>query len=496
MVILWGKEVINMAEFTQEKLEAIVRQGMEACRLPSASIGVYYQGQEYYCSMGKRGFWGGKVDRDTVYGLASVSKAFIAAAVMQLAEQGKLNIDEKVTKYLPGWAMWDEAHTAALTIRDALSHRSGLPRHDISMITNGAISCEETVDRMRYLEPAWKVGERFHYQNHMFALASILVEKVSGMDWHQYVIENIFKPLGMSRSYTKFEEFRQYDSNYAHSMVTLKHFSIEIKGASTDSCGCAGSLSASAHDLLQWARTNLGKGMAPTGKRIFSEASAAELHGPQTPIRRGEMSPYEVAHVSDQFYGFGWMVEKFRGEPVCHHGGTIDGYKTLNGWIPGKDFAFAVLLNQNRSPAADAFGRSLCDAVLGYDDMNWFEDYKQKVGEVLTAGREKYLKMQEPPATLPDTTGCEGVYEHPMYGKAIVEGAGSKSGAPLKLLVGTTKSTLHPSAAGDAGLVTDTGKMVGLAFPARIIREEGVVKALEVQLEEEAPHYIRYEKVG
>lgn len=472
----------------QQVVEKLTARAARDFKLPSISVGVYHQGKEYYYSLGRIGSFGQKADADTVYPIASASKAFIAAAVMMLAEADKLDLDAPVTTYLPDFKMYTPKRTAELTMRDGLCHRSGLPRHDITLFTNQQTSLRDMVAKIQYLEPAWPARTRFCYQNHMFGLASLLVEQVAGMPWGDFVRQRIFAPLGMTRSHTRYLAYTDVDNNYARPRIGVMGFNLPGKMMDPDSTGCAGAISTSVRDLLQWAKTNLNKGAYSDTGRLFSEQSANELHGRQMPIQPGEMSPYAIEEVTGQYYGLGWFVEQYRDVPVVHHGGTLFGFKSIVGFIPGRDFACAILVNKDSSQAPSALCYSLFNTVLGLDDIDWNARFTGLFAQRVADAKSKYKAAVAPPAQKPRVDGCAGNYHNPAYGTFGVE---EKGGKLLMRNLGT-KLTFYPSTQDEYALASP---LMGVAFPCRFRRESDAVTGLDVKLEPDLDSYIPFARV-
>jgi CubicO group peptidase (beta-lactamase class C family) len=270
---------------------------------------------------------------------------------------------------------------------------------------------------------------------------------------------------------------------------------IPIPNLRSDNVGGAGAISASVRDLLQWSKTNLARGLSPGGQRIFSEASAGELHAPQMPIRKGESSPFEVPGSSEHSYGLGWFLEKFHGAPLISHSGNLLGFSSLAGFLPEQDFAFAVLVNQSGSPAPSSIGRGLCEKVLGITPPgNWNQFYAEAMAEMGRKAMRKYHDALKAPAVKPDIRGCAGVYENPAYGRVFVEpGLG---GLVLRFPNKKLKIRIRPGADGE--MVIASKLMGAAAFPCRFCREDGVVNAaaFEARLEEEVPSYSRFVRVA
>ena len=401
--------------------EAEARATQQAFRVQTFAAGVWLNGKEEYFAGGRVSPKTPRADTDTIFPIASVSKAFIATAVLMLAEEGVVDISSPMTRYLPDFAMYTDEMTRNLTVRDAMCHCCGLPRHDITLYTRENLNLEQFVGIVRYLPPAWPMYERFGYSNHMFAAISLLVVKVAGMPWGDFVEKRIFEPLGMRRSYTGSFSYCGADDNYARARILRNGANRPVAPINIDYCGSSGSISTGIRDLLQWVKLNLRGGILPGGDRLYSEHASSLLFGKQTRIKQGERYPYELNEITDSYYGFGWGVDRFRGERLIQHAGAIDGYRSFAGFMPDKDFAFAIFANSSESYACEALGRKLCDICLGYEGEDWNARHLEIASTLEESSRNRYVQMTEPPAVPPDIRGLAGRYENKAYGVFAVK---------------------------------------------------------------------------
>ena len=469
---------------------SLIRPVVLAFHFPSVAVGIYQGGEESYYCIGNTGLVGRPVTQRTVYPVGSASKAFIAAAVMQLHESGRIDLDRPVIEVMPEFEMYTPELTRQLTIRDMLCHRSGLPRHDATLFTCMDLSLEEMVHRIRYMQPFCSIGEHFHYQNHMFAALSLLVQRVTGLPWGRYVQQEIFAPLGMTRSYTRSFAYRHSDTDYARPMAVLGPLKLPIKSVPTDSTGCAGSISASCEDMMHWVRANLSAARQEAAGTVVTRSASEQLHDRQMSILSGEMMPFELPEVTESHYGLGWFVEQFRDHKLVHHGGTLPGFNTLVGFIPDCDFAYVILSNGAGTPACMALGYTLCDSALEQPDGDWASRLKEIQKKMMVEARQKYRKALERPDVSPSTEGCAGFYNNGAYGtlevtnrrgKLLVSGRGLPGGMALV-----------PSKQDEYALKLPT---MGGTFPCHFVRTDRQVTALEAKLEERLDAYIPFEKL-
>lgn len=402
----------------QNLLDRFTKEFAKGFHLPSISVGVYLDGQRYFSATGRR--HGGRVDKETIYPIGSASKAFIATVVMQLWEEGCLALDEPLIRYLPHFSLWGNKRTEEITLRDGLCHRTGLPRHDITLFTNWRNSLFEMVFSLRYLEPQWPPRQRFCYQNHMFAALTLLIEAVTGQPWGLAVQKRILEPLGMAGTYTRSQEYETTETNYARPMAPIGSLNVAVKNMDTDCVGGAGAISSNAKDFLEWAIVNLHKGKY-AGGRLYSDRSADELFGAQMPIKDGEMTPYTLPEVTESNYGLGWFVDTYRDEKHVYHGGTVTGFKSLVGFLPAHNFAFCVLHNRSGSQAANALGYTLCDVVLSSASGNWSKRFQDIEKQLQLKTRAAYRETLIKPAVTAITRDCSGTYHNQAYGSLRIE---------------------------------------------------------------------------
>lgn len=210
------------------------------------------------------------VNEHTLFAIGSASKAFTAASIAMLVDEGKLKWDDPVTNYLPGFQLFDPYATRELTVRDLLCHRSGLERADL-LWYGSAFGREEILRRIRYLKPSWSFRSRFGYQNIMFLAAGQIIPAITGKSWDDFVKERLFAPLGMSSSNTSVRDLARSDNSATpHAKIEGK---VEpIAWRNIDNVAPAGSINSSAADMAQWIRLNLNWGKFNDKQLISSGA--------------------------------------------------------------------------------------------------------------------------------------------------------------------------------------------------------------------------------
>ena len=277
------------------------------------------------------------VTPDTRFAIGSASKAFTAMLAAIAADKGKLSLDDSPKKFLPYFTLKDPDAAAKITIRDLLAHRSGLNRTDLAMVT-GVLNREELIKVAGMAKPTAKLGEKWQYQNVMYAAAGEVVAKAENSTWDKLIVSRIFKPLGMNNSDTTVAEMHKskdyslgYDYNPA-TKVTRNLPQREIPAAAP-----AGAINSSARDMAQWVRLMLGRGTL-NSLRLVSEKNFDELVNKQINIG-GNVD-----------YGLGWFLRQWNGHKVVEHGGNIDGFNAQVAFMPDQNLGFVLLTNVTASP--------------------------------------------------------------------------------------------------------------------------------------------------
>ena len=277
------------------------------------------------------------VTPDTQFAIGSASKAFTAMLAVMSADEGKLSLDDSPKKFLPYFTLRDADAAAKITLRDLLAHRSGLNRTDLAMVT-GVLNREELIKVAGMAKPTAKLGEKFQYQNVMYAAAGEAVAQAQHSTWDKLIATRIFKPLGMKNSDTTAEAMQKskdYSLGYEYNPSTKETRHLpqrEIPAAAP-----AGAINSSARDMAQWVRLMLNSGTID-GRHLVSEKGYEELVSKQM----------KVAGAID--YGLGWFLRQWNGHKVVEHGGNIDGFNSQVAFMPDQKLGFVLLTNVTASP--------------------------------------------------------------------------------------------------------------------------------------------------
>jgi CubicO group peptidase (beta-lactamase class C family) len=357
------------------------------------------------------------VDERTLFEIGSSSKSFTATLVAMLVSDGKMRWDERITTYLPGFRLQDPVANAEVTLRDALSHRTGLSRGELSWMAAG-ISREEVLRRVRFLKPAWPFRSRWGYQNIMFLAAGEAAARAAGSTWEDLISQRIFGPLGMSASIAVLRDAAGIAG------LATPHFlardTVRTKShMNIDDMAPAGAIISSARDMAQWLRFQLGDGSAG-GKKLLSSAALRETHLPQMLLGGGgndSLSRFGT-------YGMGWFVEDYRRHLVWQHGGNTDGMTTAMGMLPEREFGVVVLSNMHGSPLPGILMRYLFDRELGAPVRDLSAEaltraaiQRRRADSTERAQRAQRVAGARPPLPL---SAYAGTYADSLYGEAVI----------------------------------------------------------------------------
>ncbi len=358
------------------------------------------------------------VTERTLFAIGSSSKAFTAASVAMLVDEGKLKWDDPVTKYLPGLELYDPYVTRELKVSDLLSHRSGLERGDF-LWYGSEYDRDEILRRTRYLKPTWSLRSTFGYQNLMFLAAGQLVARVNGKSWDEFIRQRIFMPLGMTASNTSIKDLKNSDN------VASPHAKIEdkievIPWRNIDNIAPAGSINSNVVDMAQWVRLQLGQGEYQK-QRLLSSGTAKEMQTSQTVIRAEP--PFSLLYPEAHFlnYGLGWFLHDYRGRKVVEHGGAIDGMRAQVAMLPEEKLGLVILTNMHGTTLPLALMNRIFDAYMGVPQRDWSADMLKTIKAFEEQGKAAQKKLEadrvKDTRTSLALSEYAGNYKNDLYGE-------------------------------------------------------------------------------
>lgn len=422
LVLLLVLTQLAYAQAPEAGFDEYVQQAMKAWEVPGLAIAIVKDDKVVFAKgYGVREIGGtAAVNEHTLFAIGSSSKAFTAATIAMLVDEGKLKWDDPVTKYLPAFELFDPYATREMTVRDLMSHRSGLERGDLIWYAS-PYDRNEVLRRVRFLKPSWSLRSRFGYQNIMFLAAGQISPAVTGKQWDDVVRERIFVPLGMTSSSTSIKSLASSD-NVASPHSKIDDKVQKVAWRNIDNIGPAGSINSNVLDMAQWLRMNLGGGMYEN-KRVLSAAAVKEMQTPQTVIRieGNNERLYPDAHFLN--YGLGWFLSDFRGRKLVEHGGAIDGMRAEVGMLPEEKLGVVILTNRHGSVLPHVLMYRVLDAFLGVTPKrDWSAEILKKFTalEEQAKAAEKKTEAERVKNTSPSLAleKYAGVYKNEMYGEA------------------------------------------------------------------------------
>lgn len=364
------------------------------------------------------------VDDRTVFAIGSNTKFFTGVAAGMLADDGKLSLDDRITKFIPGFQLHDPWVTREITVRDAMSHRSGLGRRGDALWYGTSFSRDEIVRRVRHLVPNSSFRTDFGYQNIMFLTAGQVIAAAAGKSWDDVVRERIFQPVGMSASSTSAAEYASAENRAApHSLSRGEARPTPIPYRNIDNIAPAGSINSNVQDMARWMRFILANGTA-NGRQLLKPATLADLTAPHTVATRvvaDTMNPSR--HFS--MYGLGIGISDLHGVKVLQHTGGIDGMLSFVGMVPERRLGIVVLTNVTGHNALyTALGTRILESFIGGAPRDWSQIALVQTarGDSAVQARARARYAQRVADTKPSRPLDEfaGAYRNEMYGDLTV----------------------------------------------------------------------------
>lgn len=368
--------------FDTARLDAIVAGFMQAFQLPGTALAVLgANGQAYVRGYGVRALGQpAPVDVQTSFAIASTSKAFLAACLAMLVDDGKLAWDDKVQRHLPQFQLHDPAASAMMTVRDLLLHNSGLPpgAADLMQFPRSEHSRDEILAALCHFPLGAGFRSGYAYDNCLYLVAGMVLEQVAGVSWDSFVAQRIFQPLGMEGAVSN--PTLALGGNRAGRHARLGPPTIgmgpleQITPDESALIGPAGGINCSAAALLPWLQLQLGRGALADGRRLWSQAQAEQMWTARTLIASGPGPTAEQPQRSVlQAYALGWGVSDYRGRRMITHGGALAGQTSRVTLLPDQGIGFALLSNSGDGEPLSGLRYALLDYLLDVADHDWID---------------------------------------------------------------------------------------------------------------------------
>ncbi|QOY94855.1 serine hydrolase [Massilia sp. UMI-21] len=419
-------------------LKADVERVMKQFDVPGIAIAVVKDGKVLAAEgfgVRKRGE-PAKVDGKTIFEIASNSKAFTAAALAMLVDQGKLDWDDPVIRHLPDFRMYDAYVTAEMTIRDLLTHRSGLGlgAGDLMWWPTTNFSTDEIIHNLRYIKPATSFRSSYAYDNLLYIVAGKIIAAKSGKTWGETMHEWILAPIGMTGTTTSLEESAKFANVSApHSKINGK--AVPVKPMPVANAVGAVGINTNAEDIARWMNVLLAggvvKGEGGQEVRLWSDKQARQLWTAQTPMTISTPRP-PLAATKPNFYayGLGFQLRDYQGKLVAMHGGALQGFYTRVMLVPESKLGIAIFTNAESGPSLNALQYRLLDQHLGVAPTDWIgriADIDKEL-QAKEAARVKGEAASRAASSKPSLAlaSYAGDYQDAWYGKMAIRRVNDK----------------------------------------------------------------------
>lgn len=412
--------------------DGYIQRILDTFEVPGVSVGIVKDGKVVLAKgygirkLGEEA----KVDENTLFCIASNSKAFTATSLAILVEDGKLKWEDKVIDHLPWFRMSDDYVTAHLTVRDLLVHHSGLPAYinDLLLFPPSAFTRKELITKLKDVKLTHDFRTVYAYDNILYIVAGEVVKAISGQEWEDFVQERIFKKVGMKNSISRFSALgEQPNFAYSHArrqgkVQVVETFRDLIIG---DASNAAGGIASSAADMSRWLITQLDSGRTPDAGRIFSPKSTNELWKIIRPMPIGQEPEWlKPAQRDFSGYALGFRVYNHRQHKVIGHGGLLTGFVSQIAMVPDLDLGVVVLTNQLASGAYWSIINHVLDYYMKAPDFDWLGGYKRSLDSALVrsartdrASKYKADSLDKPSLPMQDYLG---LYRDALAGDAVL----------------------------------------------------------------------------
>lgn len=356
------------------------------------------------------------VTEHTRFAIGSTTKAMTSAALGMLVDEGKLRWDDRVIDHLPDFRLYDPYVTRELTVRDLLTHRSGLPGTDLLWL-RADLPQAEMIRRLRHVRPNSSFRSQFTYQNVVYAIGGALIAKVSGMPWEDFIKARIFGPLGMTESEPLVLGIASRP-NVATPHGDVRDTVRVVPIRTTDPVASAGSVWSSVSDMAKWMRFVLDSGRV-AGKRLLAAGTFTEWITPQIRAPLGTYPALTLARPHIFSYALGWFVQDYHGETVWMHTGSINGMSAIIGLLPDRRVGVYVLANLDHAELRHALMYKVFDLYSGNPDRDWSAELRKLFGAETAAAAPPARPANAAPPSLA-LARYAGSYADSTYGTVEV----------------------------------------------------------------------------
>src|SRR5690606_26374318 len=412
-------------EISTQKIDELVNRTLKTFNVPGISVGIIHDGKVVLA----KGYGianietGEKVNSATNFGIASNSKAFTAAALGMLVDENKIKWDDKVIQYIPEFKMYNDDVTNEFTIRDLLTHRSGLGlgAGDLMVWPDGHdFTPEDIIRNIHFLKPVSGFRTKYDYDNLLYIIAGVVIERVSGESWIDFIQKEILNPLEMKRTAPSWNSLKD-TSNAVAPHVPIDGKLKVIDRYTNHIFDAAAGIYSNVNDLTKWVQFQLDEGEI-NENQLISVEQMRELKTPQTLMPFSTKPPYNSLFKA---YGLGFQLQDVNGKLEVSHTGGLEGIVTQIVMIPQENLGIIVLTNQQSGAAFMAISNTIKDFYLGLPEKDWVQEYEdlmtKRVGDADKVTEEVWAQVRKNETSkLPDTEDLIGVYNDNWFGEITI----------------------------------------------------------------------------
>lgn len=488
VAVISNQTSAQQPSFITDSIDTYIKKGMSDWNIPGLAIAIVKDGKTVFM----KGYGvkdkttNEKVDENTLFIIASNSKLFTGTSIAKLDVEKKLSLEDKVTKYIPWFRLYDSTSTKLATVRDMLCHRLGTKTFQGDFtFWNSNLPKDSIIYKMRLLKPQGQFRQDYGYCNSAFLVAGEILNKVTGMSWEQYVYENILQPVGMSNTFmntaglsSRINVAVPYSNSFGQ-LSRLPYDQIDNLAPATSMVSCV-------NDLSKWIRFQLDSGKV-NGKQIVPWAALQKTRDGNI-LTGTRKSPYYPTHF--RAYGLGEYMTDYNGRQVYWHTGGAFGFVTNVCFVPEENLGITILTNNDNQSFFEALRYQVLDAYLGVPYTNrsellmQFYQQGRKNDEALWTSWENRLAKKNPlPFSADEFTGT---YYNDVYGSMRI----IKEKNSLKVLL-----SHHPNITGTLEYMDNNTFLLTWSHPsygkfaAPFTLQNGKVKYIEIK----ASDFVEYD---
>lgn len=430
-LLLFGTS-LQAQVLTSKQIDSVTEKTLTTFNVPGIAVAVIKDGKIIHAKgYGVRSIKTNlKVDENTLFGVASNTKAMTAAALGMLVDEKKMTWDTKVIDIIPEFKMYDLFVTNEFTVRDLLTHRSGLGLGAGDLMIwpdSSTVDKKQLIHNLRYLKPVSSFRTKYDYDNLLYIVAGECVSRLSGITYDDFIETRIFKPLGMTKTAASWYRLKD-KSNVIDGHAPYEGKLLPVGLSFGEIANAAGGVYSNVTDMSKWitAMINGGKYGDQLEKRLFSAEVAKELWTPQTIINNGNPTSFSS-------YGLGWFLSSVNGNFQATHTGGLSGIVTQVTILPDLKLGIIVLTNQQSGAAFNSVTNSIKDGYLNIKGQNRIKTYndnrlrnEKQAKEIVDKTWAATALAQKANAIKPDMKNYLGTFKDAWFGDVTISEVNGK----------------------------------------------------------------------